>query len=147
MNLTNKGVEVFNAISEINWMAVLTATIANFLLGGLWFTVLFAKQYAVALGKENSPKQKPAPIYLIGPLICGFITTLTLTILFNILKIESMAEAISLGALVGFGFLATTTTNTAINPNIPRPLMYGLLSGSFFFISTLLVSSILFLFG
>ena len=137
---------MLNAINEINWIGVFLGTVTNFFLGGLWFTALFAKLYAIALGKENEPKQKPAPIYLIGPLFCGLITTFTLAILFRILKIDSLGNAISIGTLVGFGFLATTTINTAINPNIPRPLLYGFVSGLFFVVSTILVSIILFKF-
>ena len=135
---------MLHTINEVSWVGVLAGTIVNFLLGGVWFTVLFAKLYAAALGKENEPKQKPAPIYLIGPLICGWITTFTLAILFRILKIDSLGGAIHIGVLVGFGFLATTTTNTAINPNIPRPLLYGFVSGLFFVVSTILVSITLF---
>ena len=47
------------------------------------------------------------------------------------------------GATVGFGYLAATTVNTAINPNIPRPLFYGLISGSYFLLSSVVVAVIL----
>lgn len=137
---------MFNAISEICWLGVLAGTIVNFVMGGLWFSVFFAKPYALALGRENAPKQKTAPLYLLGPLVCGLITTTTLAVLFKMMRIESIESAIRLGVLVGFGFLATTTTNTAINPNIPRPFLYGLVSGLFFCFSNLIVSIFLFRF-
>jgi hypothetical protein len=38
--------------------------------------------------------------------------------------------------------LAATTVNTAINPNIPRPLLYGLISGTYFVLSSIAVSVI-----
>jgi hypothetical protein len=134
---------MLNAVSEISLSAVLVATVVNFLMGGIWFAGIFAKQYAYALGRENNPKEKPAPIYLLGPLLCGFVTTITNAILMRTLQIDSISSAIIFGAVVGFGYLAATTTNTAINPNIPRPLCYGMLSGSFFVLSNVVVSAIL----
>jgi hypothetical protein len=50
---------------------------------------------------------------------------------------------VAFGAIVGAGYLAATTINVAINPNIPRPLFYGLISGSYFFLSSVIASVIL----
>ena len=118
-------------------------TAASSVLGGLWFAVLFAKPYAVALGRRDEPKTKPGPIFMVGPLVCGLVTTIASAILVKALKIESVVDAVTFGAVVGIGYLASTTVNTAINPNIPRPLFYGLISGSYFALSGLIVSMIL----
>jgi hypothetical protein len=134
---------MFNEINNINVPGVLTAAIASFVLGAVWFTVIFSRSYAVALGRENAPKEKPAPIFLIGPFVCGIVTTFTTALLLLVMGIQSYGGAILFGAVVGLGYLACTTVNTAINPNIPRPLLYGLISGSYFFISSILISVIL----
>lgn len=47
------------AISQINWLAVLAATVAHFFLGGIWFGLLFAKPYARPLGIEDRPPRSP----------------------------------------------------------------------------------------
>ncbi len=65
------------------------------------------------------------------------------SILIRAFRIESIADGLVFGAIVGFGFLAATTVNTAINPAMPRPLFYGLISGSYFFVSGLIASVIL----
>jgi Protein of unknown function (DUF1761) len=134
---------MFQVISEINLVAVAVAAIASFVLGGLWFAVLFATPYSLALGRQNVPKQTPSPLFLVGPFACGLVTALTSAILMAALKIESIGDAIAFGSIVGLGYLASTTVNTAINPNIPRPLFYGLISGSYFFVSSVMVCSIL----
>lgn len=36
--------------AQVNWLAVLTAGVAYFALGGIWFAALFGKHYAAALG-------------------------------------------------------------------------------------------------
>lgn len=134
---------MFSAVGGINWLGVGVAAVASSIIGGLWFAALFAKPYAVALGRENAPKEKPAPIFVLGPFVCGLITTVTSALLIDLLDIRSIGSAIQFGALVGFGFLAATTVNTAINPNIPRPLLYGLVSGPYFFIASIVSCVIL----
>jgi hypothetical protein len=47
------------------------------------------------------------------------------------------------GLIVGFGYLASTTVNTGINPNMPHPIRYGVISGSYFLVVALLISLIL----
>lgn len=134
---------MFNVMQNLNWISIVLATLSLSLLGGVWFTVLFGKAYALALGREGSSKEKPAPIYILGPLICGLVTTIAMAILIYAFEIESYVDAIVFGGIVGVGLLASTTINTGINPNIPRPLVYGLVSGSYFLLSGLLASIIL----
>ena len=44
---------MLNSILEINWLAVLAATFASFVLGGIWFTLIVAKPYSAALGRDH----------------------------------------------------------------------------------------------
>jgi len=134
---------MLDVLPQLNWLAIAAATAASFVLGGLWFTLIFGKAYATALGRQGEPPSKPAPIYMVGPFACGLVTTITSAIVLKHLRVDSPGEALAWGALVGFGYLAATTVNTAINPNIPRPLFYGLISGSYFLLSSVIVSLIL----
>jgi hypothetical protein len=129
--------------SNINWIAVLLATVALSMLGALWFMVLFGKQYAVALGRTDLKEQKPSPLFIVGPMLCGAIVTVTNAVLLASLRVSSLGGALAFGALVGFGYLAATTVNVAINPNIPRPLLYGLVSGGYFFVANIVSCAIL----
>jgi hypothetical protein len=134
---------MFNVLSELNWLAIAAGTVALAILGVLWFVVFFPKVYAVALGKQDAPPTPPTPLFIAGPFVCGLVTTIATAILIRALKIESIADGLTFGMIVGIGYLASTTVNTGINPNIPRPLVYGLVSGSYFFLAGLIVSVIL----
>ena len=136
---------MFSVVPSVSWLAVLAATLASFILGGLWFTVLVGQQYAAALGREYEPKARPAPIFLIGPLFCCLITTVTSAILMSALHIDFLGDALLFGAIVGIGYVVTTMTNIAINPNFPRPFMYAAINAPYFILSNLLTSLILFL--
>ena len=115
---------MFNVLADISWLSVLIAFVPYFILGALWFTLFFKKQYMASLGKENEPQQKPAPIFIIGPAICSFVITLATSILMQALAVNSYSSALELALLIGIGYLVANTINIAINPNIPKPLFY-----------------------
>ena len=105
--------------------------------------MFFKKQYAISLGKENSMPSKPAPIFIIGPAICSLVITITTAILMSVLQVTTYGQAVELAALVGLGYLVSNTINIAINPNMPRPIHYGLISGGYHLTGILIVCIIL----
>ncbi len=134
---------MFDALSEVRWLGVVAAFVPYFLLGGLWFTVLFPKPYLVSLGKQTAPAEKPAPLFIVGPAICSLVITVTTAVLLRALHIDSFGGAAQFGAVVGLGYLVANTVTIAINPNIPRPLYYAFISGGFHLTGILIVTSIL----
>lgn len=130
---------------QISIPAILAASVAVMLLGGVWFAGLFARQYAVVLGRADQPKTAMAPLYFIGPSLCMLVTTIGSAILMAAQGVSSLQGAVRFGATVGVCFLATTAMNMAINPNIPRPIVYGVLSAGYFLVSSLIISITLFL--
>ena len=135
---------MINSFSTINWISVLIAFLSYFFLGALWFTLLFKKQYQMSLGRENEKQQNLAPIFIIGPAICLLIITITTAILMYALGIDSYQQAIVFAMIVGVGYLFANTINIGINPNIPRPLFYGILSGMYHLVGIFMVSMILY---
>lgn len=134
---------MYAAFSQINWIAVVVATVAHFILGGVWFAALFGKAYAKALGIDGRPPQKPGPIFMIGPLLCGALTIVTTAFLLRALVITGYADALTLGAIVGIGYLGAMTMNIAINPLFPRPFFYALINIPMFLIGSLMACAIL----
>lgn len=132
-------------LQPINLLGIVVASILVMILGGVWFALLFERTYATFLGRAGQPKSKMAPLYFIGPSLCMLVTTITIAILMKGQRVESLGDAVRLGALIGFGLLAATAINMGINPNIPRPIAYGLLSAGYFFVSSVLISAVLYL--
>lgn len=131
------------AFSQINWLAILVATVAHFMLGGIWFAALFGKHYARALGIADRPPQKPGLIFMAGPFVCGAITIVTTAVLLRALAITDYGNALTLGAIVGLGYLGAMTVNIAINPLFPRPFFYAAINVPMFFIGSLMTCAIL----
>jgi hypothetical protein len=134
---------MISQLTNLNWISVLLAFVAYFLLGALWFTLLFSKQYKISLGRENETLQNNAPIFIVGPAICSFVITIVSAVLIYALNIQYWGDALEFSVLVGIGYLFTNTVNIAINPNIPRPILYGIITGTYHLVGMLIVSIIL----
>ena len=92
--------------SEINWLAVLVAGVATFMLGGLWYTALFGKAWRTAHGfTEETVKQAQAQMnpakFFGGMLLCYLVVALGLAIVMQWCLIYTLAGGASLGAVVG----------------------------------------------
>ena len=122
--------------------SILIAGVAYFVLGGLWFTPLFGKQWDNAVGFERPIRWRPSTIYYIGPLAGCLVVSFAMSILFNIAQPESFQKAVALGLACGVGFGAVITSVNAISPSMPRPGLYALVTGSYHAVGLVLVSAI-----
>lgn len=133
-----------NTIDHISLLAVAIASLAVMTLGWVWFAVLFERTYAVVLGRADQPKTTMGALYIVGPSLCMLVTTLAIAALMAAQRISSLGGALGLGAIIGVGLLSATAMNMAINPNVPRPIIYGLLSSAYFFVASILISVVLY---
>ena len=133
---------MIDQLTNLNWVSVLVAFIPYFVLGALWFTLFFSKPYKISLGREGETLPNK-PIFIIGPAICSLVITVTSAVLIYALGVDSYSQAIEFAFVVGIGYLTANTVNIAINPNIPRPILYGIISGSYHLVGIVMVSVIL----
>lgn len=133
---------MIDQLANLNWMSVLLAFVAYFLLGALWFTLFFSTPYKVSLGRENQILPNK-PIFILGPALCTLVITIASAVLIYALNISSVGDALAFSLLVGIGYLFANTVNIAINPNIPRPILYGIISGAYHLLGILIASIII----
>jgi hypothetical protein len=134
---------MFSVITEINWLAVVAATVVFAVLGGVYFTAVVGRPYAIALGNEGKELPKPGPIVIVGPLVSSLVVVITSAVLLRALEVQSLADGIAFGLIVGIGYLVAQTATIAINPNFPRPLLYTLINAPYFVLCTVAASVIL----
>ncbi|WP_182524957.1 DUF1761 domain-containing protein [Nocardioides dongkuii] len=134
---------MFNVLGDINWLAYVLAAVASVLLAGVWFAVVITKPYAVALGREGAPPPATTPVSAAGPVVCQLVTLLTTAVLVEALDLTSLGDAVALGLMVGVGYLSAMAFQIAINPNVPRPLLYGAVNAPFFVVTSVLSAAIL----
>ena len=134
-----------SSIHVDSWTGILLAFVAYFILGALWFTTILKKAYLRSLGKEDAG-QKPSPIFIVGPALCTLVITISSAILMNALAIDSYRDATMFSMIIGIGYLFANTVNIAINPNIPRPILYGMISGTYHLVGIFVCCLILYTF-
>jgi len=133
---------MISQLPNLNWISILLAFVAYFLVGALWFTLFFSKSYKRSLGRENEILENK-PIFIIGPAVCTLVITLASAILIYNLNIISLKEGFQFSLLTGVGYLVANTVNIAINPNIPKPILYGIISGSYHLTGILISTTIM----
>ena len=92
---------------DVNWLAVIVATIAGFAVGAAWYTSL-GKQWLAALGKTRDQLNAgPAPytIGIIVELIMAYFMAVVISALFGEINVWNGLMA---GAHMWLGFVITT---------------------------------------
>lgn len=51
---------------HVNWLAVLTAALSSFLLGGIWYSALFAKAWQAAAGLSDEQVKGGSKVMIFG---------------------------------------------------------------------------------
>jgi hypothetical protein len=111
-----------NVIGDLNWLAIIVATIVAFMLGGLWFSpVLFANQWVAALGKTKEELGKPAPAMAMS-FFTTLVTAISIAILISRLPNLSLGGGVRLGLLLGIGIYAAGTASDYAFTNWARKL-------------------------
>ena len=118
--------EIFN---NINWLAVLVAGIAYFLLGAIWYSVLFGKKwksYNAPLADAADAKKGAAGI-MIFSLLLMIVCALGLAIIAKRYGIFGWSGGLKLGLLTGICFAATAVHISYVYEK--RPLGLHLING------------------
>src|SRR6266852_2920577 len=98
---------------RINYLAIIVAAILYWLLGGLWFAVLFGKQW-MALEAF-----KPEDIQRISPTIPYIVSMIANLVIAFILALVCASQKAETGILMSVGFVATTTLTTYLYEGRP----------------------------
>src|SRR5262245_33894711 len=93
---------------DINWLAVLVAAIATFVLGGFWYGPLFGRVWRAAEGQTEPPAKEsqhhPAFVYglsFVLMLIAAAILAIALE------PNPNVPRSVTVGLAVGIGWVAT----------------------------------------
>ena len=97
-------------ILALNWWAILVATLAAFVLGGLWYGPLFGKMWLHALNKSEYDLT-PSAVPFIVSIVTSFITCVVLAWLILVLGISTWEDGALFGLIVGIAFIACSSVS------------------------------------
>lgn len=136
---------VFSAFAQISPWGVLASSAFGFVFGGVYFGALVPRYYAIALGREAVPTAKLDMLTILGPFLCNVVMIVTTAAIMRMTGVASLEDALSLGLVIGVGYLLAMCMTIAINPNFPRPFYYTMVNAPYFLASSLVTSALLFL--
>lgn len=114
----------FSVLGDLNWLAVIVATIVYFAIGGLWFSpVALGKPWQSSIGwtEEDAKKATPVTMYVV-PLVTCLVATIALAMVAEASATDSFGEGIVLGLVVGIGLVfAALYVTGAFDPRKPDP--------------------------
>lgn len=99
---------LLDAFSDLNWLAVVMAALAYFVLGALWYTdALMGRQYRAALGIDADSQGTPE----VGPLVVNFVGWLVAALALGLIAVaigaDGFVDGLVLGLVVGVGAVLT----------------------------------------
>jgi hypothetical protein len=101
--------------SRINWLAVMTAAFATFMLGGIWYTALFGKLWQRLHSYSDDQlaqmrRNRPPPVFF-GVMILGYmVMALTTAMIVTGLDARSWMTGAAIGLVLWAGVLAVQAT-------------------------------------
>ena len=113
--------------SQVNWIAILVATIAYFIVGAIWYSkALFGVQWAKLVGMDmNDPnKGKGMGKMLITTFLLILISCIGIALLVNRIDLVYLPSAIKLGCLTGIGFATTAVAISFIYESRPTGIYF-----------------------
>ena len=126
---------------EVNWLAVIAATLSMFVLGAVWYSpVLFIKPWVKAAGLEIDYAKRGN-----FPLILGISFVLTFIMAANLAFFLGPKPALgfALGAAIAAGLGWATLSLAVISLFERRPLAYVLVNGGYLTVGFALMGLIL----
>lgn len=129
--------------NEINFLAVVVAALAAFMVGGLWYSVLFGKLWITTQGYSEAQvaemKAKMSPVKFFGGMIVSYlVASLVMAVIFQRFDVDTAFAGAKVGLAIWVIVAAVEmTTHIASNKlfagyliDITNQLVYFLMIGA-----------------
>lgn len=96
---------ILDLFGELNWLAVVVATIAWFAFSAIWYSIPpLSKAWANAAKVDTTGDGPPLALLFIPTLIGYFVTTVVIGLLVAGTGTDTLSDGIVLGVVLGVGF-------------------------------------------
>ena len=135
----------FDALGELNWLAVIVAAVAYFALGAVWYAQpVFGKAWVQAAGMEMRETQGGSSAIFAAPAIGSALSAIALGMIAITTGTDTFGEGIVLGLVVGIGFAAAISFVTAaFEANKPNRMVWGAVNGGYHVVGNLIAAVII----
>ena len=135
----------FEALGELNWLAVIVGAVVYFVLGALWYSPPFLGrrwQRSIGWDPEATPPEMKLTSYLV-PFLAYVIMAVAIGLIAAATGTDTLTEGIVLGLVTGVGLnLMHTLVDATFDPGKPEPWTWFAINGSYHTIGLIIVSVI-----
>lgn len=103
--------EPISALNTINWWAIIVATIAYFLVGSLWYTLLFGRQWIRLQGLKPEEIEGSNPMLFVASFMVELTAVAFLALFMNAAGVNTAFWGFLSGFGMGVLLFALTTNN------------------------------------
>ncbi|HEX8099473.1 MAG TPA: DUF1761 domain-containing protein [Actinomycetota bacterium] len=134
----------FSVLGDLNWLAVIVATLVYFAVGALWFSeVAFAKPWRRSLGIQAPPGQRPSMGILVAPLVQAFVSVIAVAMLAKATGTDTIGEALVLWIVSGVAIAGALIAVTAVfETTKPDRTAWALIAGGYHLVGLLIATVI-----
>lgn len=116
---------------SINWLAVIVAAFAMFMLGGVWYTALFGKAWQRLNGYSDEKlvemrAKRPPPVFFGTLIACYVVVSLVMALLVGVMEISSAGAGAMLGGVVFVLVAAVQVTGQVASDKPMRAMLIDL---------------------
>ncbi|HEX6262428.1 MAG TPA: DUF1761 domain-containing protein [Actinomycetota bacterium] len=132
----------FETLGDVNYLAVLVATVAWALLGAIWYAPPVLGRASFRASGWDMPERPPSPIYLGASLILYFLAALATAWIARETGSETLVDGLVLGVAVGIGYMMVLVAVTAMFERKPHPAAWFWINAPFSVLGLLIVGVI-----
>jgi len=136
----------FDLLGEIDWLAVIIAAVAYFVIGAVWYAPpLFGKAWMAAGGMPDTrASEGPPPTIYLVPLIGSVLSAIALGMIALATGTDTIGEGFVLGLVVGIGFAISIAAVTAtFESQKPKPMVWGAINGGYHLVGNLVAAVVI----
>lgn len=124
----------------VNWLAVIAAAVSMFVIGGVWYSVLFQKQWMAANGfSDDDMKRGSVPVIFGAAFVLSLLMAANLA--FFVAAVPDLGAVVGYSVAAGLGWAAFGLSVVALFER--RPLIYHLINGGYLTVAFVVMGLIL----
>jgi len=126
----------------MNWLAIICAAAAYWVLGAVWYMALFGKPWAAAMQQHGVKLQQGGMgAKMIGNFIANLVAAVVMARLCQRIPVVELVKGLRLGLGLGIGFSATAITIRYLWES--KPLKVWLIDVSYYILGGIILGAIL----
>ena len=134
----------FEVLGDVNWLAVIVATIAYFALGAAWYAPpVLGNVWMRSIGWQPPPDERPSPAIFLAPIVSSLVAVVAVAMLAEAAGADGFGDGVVLGLVVGVGIAGAILFVTALfEPTKPQPWLWLAITGAYHLLGLLVASVI-----